>query len=104
MVNPLNTRNPHVDAPASSSVPASKTTTPHSKSSDGQSAQAVPADRVSVSGRGHVAGRLTRSAHDSNGVDPARVQAIRQQLAQGGINTSPRDIAAAMLQAHATGQ
>lgn len=104
MVNPVNTTNSHADAPASSSVAASNTTPTRPSPSDAQSARARSTDQVNVSGRGQMAGRLAQSAHDSNGIDPARVQAIRQQLAQGGINTSPEDIAAAMLQTHAAGQ
>lgn len=102
MVNPLNSVNSRTEAlSGSSSAPVDKTATVTTAA--GQRAAPQTAEKVNVSGRGHMAGTLNQAARDSNGVDPARVQAIRDQMGNGSNTVSAKDIAAAMIKAHGPG-
>lgn len=101
MINPLNNVHPQIDTSSKTSATPTHQTASESKSrSHGGS---TASEQVNVSGRGHIAGTLNQAAHNSNGVDPSRVQSIRDQVASGSTTVSARDIASAMIKAHSNG-
>lgn len=98
MINPIDNTQPPTDT--SSRTPTTSVTPESSGSNSRSNSGITGSEQVNVSGRGHMAGALNKAAHDSNGVDQARVQAIRNQMANGSSPVSARDIASAMIKAH----
>lgn len=54
-------------------------------------------EQLVVSAKGQQARSISQAAQQSNGVDPARVQAIRDLLSSGQSIASPHGIASALL-------
>lgn len=95
MVNPLN-KPPSTDSIDHARNARNVATSKPAQSRSKASSQAG-GEQLVLSAKGQQARSIAQAAQQSDGVDPARVQAIRDLLSSGQSIASPHDIASALL-------
>lgn len=98
MVKPINRPSVQTIKPQSGAQ-ATPAQTQDRNASANASQSANAQEQVALSGKAKMAQDLKKAAHQSSGVDAARIQVIRHAIASGSYQVSPTAIAKAVAEA-----